>query len=110
MKVITGVGIKNGEKVVLNRNRQAILEQYQKCKTSQNLYDIEKLNGMLCSMRQIDGQIFPEIANFIKHYETDLKVMARNRFYKNRRKRTSVRKRLEKISVMKYNIEVEKVE
>ena len=110
MKVITGVGIKNGEKVVLNRKRQAILEQYQKCKTSQNLYDIEKLNGMLCSMRQIEGKIFPEVANFIRHYETDLKVMARNRFYKNRRKRTSVRKRLEKISVMKYNIEVEKVE
>ncbi len=108
-KVITGVGIKNGEKVVLNRKRQAILEQYQKCKTSQNLYDIEKLNGMLCSMRQIERRIFPEIENFIKHYETDLKIMARNRFYKSRRKRTSVRKMLEKISTMEYNKEKENV-
>lgn len=87
MKVITGVGLKGGDKVVLNRKRKAILELYQKCKETQNIYDIEKLKGMLYSQRQIEKGIFPEIANFIKHYEAELKIMARNRFYKNRRKR-----------------------
>lgn len=103
MKVITGVGVKNGQVVVLNRKRKAILEQYQKCKETKNIYDVEKLNGMLCSIRQIEKDIFPQIENYVKHYEAELKVMARNRFYKNRRKRTSVRKRLEKASTMKYN-------
>lgn len=107
MKVITGVGLKDGAKVVLNKKRKAILEQYQKCKETRDIYDIEKLNGMLCSQRQIEKDIFPEIANFIKHYESELKIMARNRFYKNRRKRTSVRKRLEKVSAMEYNKEIE---
>lgn len=103
MKVITGVGVKNGQMVVLNRKRKAILEQYQKCKETKNIYDVEKLNGMLCSIRQIEKDIFPQIENYVKHYEAELKVMARNRFYKTRRKRTSVRKRLEKASTMKYN-------
>lgn len=106
-KVITGVGVKDGEKVVLNKKRKAILEQYQKCKETRNIYEIEKLKGMLCSQRQIEKGIFPEIANFVKHYDSELKMMARNRFYKNRRKRTSVRKRLEKLSSVEYNKEVE---
>ncbi|WP_373221422.1 reverse transcriptase family protein [Mediterraneibacter gnavus] len=97
LKVITGVGIKNGEKVVLNKKRQAILQQFRKCKKDKNIYDIERLNGMLCSQRQIESDIFPEIANFIKHYEAELKTLARNRFYRNRRKRTEVRKTIEKV-------------
>lgn len=107
LKVVTGVGLKDGEKVVLNRKRKAILEQYQKCKATRNIYDIEKLNGMLCSQRQIEKDIFPEIANFVKRFENELKIMVRNRFYKNRRKRTTVRKRLEKVSAMKCNKEIE---
>lgn len=110
LKVVTGVGLKDGEKVVLNRNRKAILEQYQKCKATRNIYDIEKLNGMLCSQRQIEKDIFPEIANFVKCFENELKIMARNRFYKNRRKRTTVRKGLEKVSAMKYNKEIENMD
>lgn len=58
---------------------------------------------MLCSIRQIEKDIFPEIENYVKHYKAGLKVMARNRFYKNRRERTSVRKKLEKALTMKYN-------
>lgn len=107
LKVVTGVGLKNGEKVVLNKKRKELLEQYQKCKETRNIYDIEKLNGMICSQRQIEKNIFPEIASFIKHYEPELKILARNRFYKNRRKRTSVRKSLEKVSGMKYNKKIE---
>lgn len=91
-KVITGVGIKNGEKVVLNSKRKKILCQYEKCKKQHNIYDIEKLKGMLCSMRQIEPEIFPEIDKFIKHYDDDLKKMARNRFYRNRRKNSLNRK------------------
>lgn len=107
MKVVTGVGLRDGEKVVLNQKRKAILEQYQKCKETRNIYEIEKLKGMLCSQRQVEKDIFPEIANFVKHYDFELKIMARNRFYKNRRKRTSVRKRVEKLSSVKYNKEIE---
>lgn len=109
MKVVTGVGLKDGKKIVLNSKRKAILEQYQKCKETRNLYEIEKLKGMLCSQRQIEQDIFPEIENFVKHYDSELKMMARNRFYKNRRKRTSVRKRLEKLTAVKYNKEIENI-
>lgn len=90
LKVITGVGLLNGNKVVLNKKREEILQQYQKCKVTNNIYDIEKLNGMLCAQRQIEKDIFPEIANYIKHYETKLCVMAKNRYYRGRRKNNFV--------------------
>ena len=51
-KVVTGVGIKQGKKVVLNSKRKQIIELYAKCKKSSNIYQIEKLNGILCSLRQ----------------------------------------------------------
>ena len=67
--------------------------QYEKCKKTCNLYDIEKLNGMLCSMRQIEPDIFPELGNYIKHYEAELKEMARKRFYANKRKKAKVKEK-----------------
>lgn len=82
MKEVTGVGLKDGKILVLNRRRQKILMQYEKCKKDNDIYEIEKLNGMLCSMRQIEPNIFPEIANYIKHYEVELKKLARNRYYR----------------------------
>jgi hypothetical protein len=84
-KVVTGVGIYKGKKVVLNKKRKQILDQYMKCKENRNIYDIEKLNGMLCSLRQIEPEIFPEIHNFVKHYDNELKKLSRDRYYKNRR-------------------------
>ena len=77
---------------VLNNKRKRILEQFEKCKTSNKIYDIEKLNGMLCALRQIEPEIFPEIYNYIKHYDSELKLMARNRFFKHRRKRRKFEK------------------
>lgn len=97
VKTITGVGINDGQKVVLNNKRKRILEQFQKCKTSNKIYDIEKLNGMLCALRQIEPEIFPEIANYIKHYDSELKLMARNRFFKNRRIRRKLEKKYDNI-------------
>jgi len=93
VKVITGVGVNSGQKIVLNNKRKRILEQFEKCKKSNKIYDIEKLNGMLCALRQIEPEIFPEIYNYIKHYDSELKLMARNRFYKNRRRRRMLQKR-----------------
>ncbi|MBQ8298863.1 MAG: RNA-directed DNA polymerase [Clostridia bacterium] len=98
VKVITGVGINDGQKVVLNNKRKRILEQFEKCKTSNKIYDIEKLNGMLCALRQIEPEIFPEIYNYIKHYDSELKLMARNRFFKHRRKRRKIEKQRQYIN------------
>lgn len=89
-KEVTGVGIKNGNILILNRKRKQILDQYEKCKKEKNILEIERLNGMLCALRQIEPGVFPEIANFIKHYEVELKDMARNRYYsqiRHKRKR-----------------------
>ena len=62
------------------------------------IYDIEKLNGMLCALRQIEPEIFPEIYNYIKHYDSELKLMARNRFFKHRRKRRKIEKQRQYIN------------
>ena len=86
-KVVTGVGIYNGELKILNSKKKQILDKYKECKATHNLYEIEKLNGMLCSLRQIDSDIFPEIYNFIKHFDKELKELSRNRYYRNRRKK-----------------------
>lgn len=82
-KVVTGVGIYNGELKILNSKKKQILDKYKECKAARNLYEIEKLNGMLCSLRQIDSDIFPEIYNFIKHFDKELKELSRNRYYRN---------------------------
>ena len=82
-KVVTGVGIYNGELKILNSKKKQILDKYKECKVTHNLYEIEKLNGMLCSLRQIDSDIFPEIWNFIKHFDKELKELSRNRYYRN---------------------------
>lgn len=87
IKEVTGVGIKDGNIFVLNRKRKQILDQYEKCKIGNNILEIERLNGMLCALRQIEPVIFPEIANYIKHYESELKDMARDRYYKEVRHR-----------------------
>ena len=81
-KEVTGVGIKNGNILVLNRKRKQILTQYEECRKDNNIQKIEKLNGMLCALRQIEPEIFPEIANYVKHYELELKDVARNRYYR----------------------------
>lgn len=86
-KEVTGVGIKNGNILMPNRKRKQILDQYENCKKEKNIIEIEKLNGMLCSLRQIEPGVFPEIENFIKHYEIELKDMARNRYYRQIRRR-----------------------
>ena len=66
----------------MNRKRKQILVQYEKCKKETNIQEIEKLNGMLCALRQIEADVFPEIANYIKHYEAELKDLAKNRYYR----------------------------
>ncbi len=81
-KIVTGVGIKNGAKVVLNNKRKKIIDLFIRCKETNNIYDIEKLNGTLCSLRQIEPNIFPEIYNYILHYEKELKELSKERLYK----------------------------
>lgn len=84
-KMITGVGISNGQMVVPNNKRKQIMEQYRKCKEDHNISDIEKLRGMLCAVRQIEPEIFPEINNYLKHFKFELSEYARNRYYRNQR-------------------------
>lgn len=86
-KVITGVGIKQGKKVVLNSKRKQIIELYVKCKKSGNIYEIEKLNGTLCSLRQIEPDIFPEIYGYVHSYEQELKKLSRDRFFRAKRRK-----------------------
>lgn len=86
-KVVTGVGIKQGKKVVLNSKRKQIIELYAKCKKSSNIYEIERLNGTLCSLRQIEPDIFPEIWAYVHSYEQELKKLSRDRFYRAKRKK-----------------------
>lgn len=52
-----------------------------------DIQDIEKLKGVLCSLRQIEPNIFPEIFNFVKCYEDELQDFSRKRFYREQRKR-----------------------
>lgn len=86
LKIITGVGIKQGKKVVLNSKRKQTIELYEKCKKSSNIYEIEKLNGTLCSLRQIEPNIFPEIYAYVHRYEQELKKLSSDRYYKAKRK------------------------
>lgn len=93
-KVVTGVGIQNGELKVSNGKKKQILDKYKECKASRNLYEIEKLKGMLCSLRQIEAGIFPEIDNFVRHFDDELKVLSKNRYYRKKRKKYEMSKRL----------------
>lgn len=90
-KVVTGVGIRQGKKTVLNNKRKQAINLYRKCRVSENIYEIEKLNGTLCSLRQIEPNIFPEIDNFIRHYDSELRNLSKDRFYEKRRKNYSRR-------------------
>ncbi|EEG72539.1 hypothetical protein [[Clostridium] hylemonae] len=49
------------------------------------IYIIEKLGGTLCSRRQIELSIFPEIYNYIIHYNDELKSLSKDRFYRAQR-------------------------
>lgn len=88
-KVVTGVGIKQGKMVVLNSKRTQIIELYAKCRKDSNIFEIEKLKGTLCSLRQIEPDVFPEIYSYIQHYEQELRNLSKERFYKDQRKRRS---------------------
>ncbi len=86
-KVVTGVGIKQGKKVVLNNKRKKIIDLFIKCKKHYDIYNIEKLKGTLCSLRQIEPNIFPEIHNYVLHYDKELKKLSKERFYKTQKKK-----------------------
>ena len=64
-KVVTGVGIKSGKKVVLNRHRKNILDQYKKCRAHNDKKEIQKLKGMLISARQVEPELYPSIMDYI---------------------------------------------
>ncbi len=68
-KVITGVGIKNEKKVLLNRHRKKILNQYKKCKECREKKEFERLKGMLLSARQIEPTIFPSIMSYVERVQ-----------------------------------------
>lgn len=85
-KIVTGVGMRNGTMIVPNGKRKAIILLYSECRKHNNIKEIEKLNGMLCSLRQIEPNIFPEIFNYVKRFERDLRIFSKKRFYMERRK------------------------
>lgn len=69
---ITGVGIKNGKMVVLNKHRKKIIDLYQKCRNEngeQLAKDIRKLKGCLYTARLIQPRIFPQIVSYVNNYE-----------------------------------------
>lgn len=85
-KKITGCGInKKGELVLPNCKRKKIIDQFKLCKESTEIKEIEKLNGMLCSARQIEKDIFPSIQIFLKRYQPALKEYSRQRQKKRNR-------------------------
>ena len=79
-KVVTGVGIKHGKMV------EHIIKLYAECKKDSNIYEIKKLNGILCSLRQIKLDIFSEIYSYVQHYEQELRNLSKKRFYKYQRR------------------------
>lgn len=95
--MVTGCGIsKNGELVLPNAKRKKIIEQFEICKENDDIKEIEKLNGMICSAKQIEMNIFPSIQNFLMHYQSALKVYARRRQkkrFKNRKKFANIMNR-----------------
>lgn len=87
-KIVTGVGLKDGEKIVLNEKRKSVIQLYEQCKKIYDIKNIEKLNGKLCSLRQIEPDIFPEIYNFVQSYKNELKEYSKKRFYSIRRQKS----------------------
>ena len=66
---------------------------YKACLKNKDIVKIEKLRGLLTSVRQIEPGIFPEIYRFVEKYKDDLNLLARNRYYRNMRKRKKVQRR-----------------
>lgn len=92
LKVITGVGIAQGKKTALNSKRKNAIELYTKCKKGNNIYDIERLSGTLCSLRQIEPDIFPEIDGYLRHHKQELRDLSRKNFFKAQRKKRNILK------------------
>jgi RNA-directed DNA polymerase len=79
-KKITGCGINSkGELVLPNAKRKKIIDQLKLCKEITDIKEIERLNGMLCSARQIEEEIFPSIHIYLKGYQSALNEYARQR-------------------------------
>lgn len=78
-KVVTGVGIRNGKQIIQNKKRKKILDLYKECREQNDIYKIEKLRGMLCSLRQVEPNIFPDINKFVMGYRKELVEIARSR-------------------------------
>lgn len=78
-KVVTGCGIKDRKTDVPNRLRHKILLQYRVCQQTDGIEEIEKLNGMMCSAKQIDKEIFPSISGYLKLNKERLKTYAKQR-------------------------------
>jgi hypothetical protein len=85
-KIVTGVGMRNGNMIVPNAKRKTIILLYSECREHNDIKKIEKLNGMLCALRQIEPNIFPEIFNYVKRFENELKAFSKKRFYIKRRR------------------------
>ena len=60
--------MKGGKKVVLNKHRKDILDQYKKCVEGSDKKEIERLKGMIVSVRQVETEIFPSIMNYLKGF------------------------------------------
>ena len=89
-KNVTGVGIIKGELKVPNKKRKEIIDLFEECKKTNDIYKIERLKGKLWSLRQIEPDIFPEIYSYTKHYKSELKSLSLNR--NNHRERGSIKK------------------
>ena len=78
-KVVTGCGIKDGKTDVPNKLRHKIVQQYRLCQQTDQIEEIEKLNGMMCSARQMDEDIFSSIFTYLEANRTRLKELSRGR-------------------------------
>ena len=78
-KIVTGCGIKEGIIDVPNKQRQKILLQYRLCQQTDRIDEIEKLNGMICSARQMDRDIFPSISNYLEANKQRLTEYSKSR-------------------------------
>ena len=68
-KLITGVviGLDN-ELKVRNRQRRKLLDQLSICRRTDDRNDIERLSGLLNSMRQIEPGVFPSVERYINYW------------------------------------------
>ena len=78
-KVVTGCGIIDGKTDVPNKLRHKIVQQYRLCQFTDSITEIEKLNGMMCSARQMDENIFLGVSNYLCKNRERLKVYVRSR-------------------------------